>query len=247
MSLQPPFPFQPRSSSLPLRTSPKSRSTSHLTIPRKKCIYLLTTYTCSHFVQPFTNPTNIIHTHTCIARYGGMCSSDGYRYEFLRNGEDVCKNCRVTGTVEEDKSEVLIENGDRGEVKGDEKKVMDSRQSMDNAMLSNTAERAGKIEDGGMLTATKEFLLKESRGFPDKGTDRHSMSCSQRSQKMMAFENQRAFPTRRPTIGENKQVSIVIEEGQENNREKCGISNTRCVVSQGKKGWENLWGKLKKL
>ncbi|KAJ8065371.1 hypothetical protein OCU04_006059 [Sclerotinia nivalis] len=255
MSLHPSFAFQPRSSSLPLRTSSKSRSTPHLSIPRKKCIYLLTTYTCSHFVRPFTNPTNIIHTSTCIARYGGMCSSEGYRYEFLGNGGEICEDCRLGRCLKEKNCEnerkIETETGVEGEIGGnvedDEREMMDSRQSMDNAMLSNINEQTGTIESDGCLTATEEFLLKESRSFPDIGTDRRSMSRNRRSKRMMTFESQRALPTRRPTIGEHKHVSIVIEEGQENDKDKCGISNVRCVVSQGKKRWENLWGKLKKL
>ncbi|APA10331.1 predicted protein [Sclerotinia sclerotiorum 1980 UF-70] len=143
--------------------------------------------------------------------------------------------------------EIEVEGEIGRNVEDDKKKMMDLRQSMDNTMHSNTAKRTGNIEDGGMLTAAAEFLLNENRSIPDVETDCQSINRSQRSQEITKFENQRAFPTRRSTIGGYRHASIVIEEGLESNRKKCEISNVRCVVSQVKKRWKNLWGKLKKL
>ncbi|ESZ95124.1 hypothetical protein SBOR_4491 [Sclerotinia borealis F-4128] len=216
----------------------KSNSTPHLPISRPKCIYLLTAYTCSHFVQPFTNPTNIIHTPTCMARYGGMCSSDGYRYEFLRNGGEVCGECRGKGRMEGEESEY------EKEVEFCEQKTVELREEIGNAKNEDYEDM--RTRGNGRLTAP-EFLIKESRSLTEVASDYRSMKSERRSQRSMIFEYQRAVPSRRPTIGENRQVSTVIEEGWEYNGEKYEMANSRCMVGKGKKRWEDLWEKLKKL
>lgn len=236
----------PRSSSLPTAsTAPslKSRSTSHLPIPRKKCIYLLSTYPCLHFVQPFNNPTNIIHTSTCIARYGGLCSSDGYRYEFLSNGGGVCEGCRERGSEEEMRVEVGIEKGIREIVEGDEDKMEEGRESMDTVILNDVTQTTARTESQKNLTTT-EFLVRENRSVPDLNIDRTSLN--RRSLRMTTYDNQRAAQTQRPAIGEGRRVSVIIEEGWEHNGSNCGFLNSRCLVSQGRKRWEDLWGRLKK-
>ncbi|KAF5873425.1 uncharacterized protein Bfra_004885 [Botrytis fragariae] len=75
-------------------------------------------------------------------------------------------------------------------------------------------------------------------------------SSNGREKRMMTYEYQRAISTqRKPMIAERKRVSVVIEEGCEHYGNGCGVFNSslRCGREKGKKCWEDLWGKFRRL
>ncbi|KAF7881159.1 uncharacterized protein EAF02_007050 [Botrytis sinoallii] len=265
MSIPSPPPFKPRSSSLsphPLLPS-QSHSTSHLPIQtqiqihRKKCIYLLTTHACSHFVQPFTHPTNIIHTENCVARFGGCCSSQGYRYEILGNGGEKCEVCVRGGKLMKEKGssgEIRLKNEERGnelEVEmqrrdRDDLPGMDLIPNTDNGLANDLGKELGS-DNNAQMPSTPPFSLKKTQSSPDMY---RRGSNDGKGKQMMTYEHQRAIPTqKRPMIGERKRVSIVIEEGGGYYGDTCGIFNSslRCGREKGRKCWEDLWGRFKRL
>ncbi|KAF7897079.1 hypothetical protein EAF00_005307 [Botryotinia globosa] len=270
MSIPSPPAFKPRSSSLsshPLFPS-QSHSISHLPIHTriqthgKKCIYLLTTYACTHFVQPFTHPTNIIHTENCVARYGGCCSSQGYRYEILGNGGEECEVCLRGGKLMKEEmgssGEVRLGNEERGkrlevemEMGTDEENMpeMDSRLNMGNETTNDLRKKMGSDKNVEILS-NPPVSLRRTRSSPEIYKHCSAGSNSRRGRPMMTYEHQWATPTqRRPMIAGRKRVSVVIEEGLECYGEGCGIFNSslRCGREKGRKCWEDLWGRFRRL
>lgn len=267
MSIPSPPPFKPRSSSLsphPLFPS-QSHSTSNLPIQtrfqthRKKCIYLLTTYACTHFMQPFTHPTNIIHTENCVARFGGCCSSRGYRYEIVENGGEKCEVCLRGGKlIKEEKGssgEVRLGSEERGNGLDAETKRrdrenmpgMDSSPNTDDELANDPRKKMGSDKDAQIPSASA-FSLRKPRSSPEIYTYRSAGSDNGRGKPMMTYEHRRAISTQqRPMIAGRKRVSVVIEEGLECYGDGCGVFNSslRFGREKGRKCWEDVWGKFR--
>ncbi|KAK6605333.1 hypothetical protein H4I95_05139 [Botrytis cinerea] len=280
MSIPSPTSFKPRSSSLSpnshplskpqsqLQSQPQSQSTFHLPTqtqiqtPHKKCIYLLTTYTCSHFVQPFTHPTNIIHTENCIARFGGNCSSPGYRYEILGNRGEVCEACLRGGkSMKEGKDssgELRLRDEERGndfemEMKGDKDIMLgiDSKAKTDEETI-HYPRKNQESDEIAETSSTSVFPLKKPRISPEMYKRCGERSGNGRGKRMMTYESQRAVSTQRKSMIAGKQrVSVIIEEGWEYDGDGngCGIldSSLRCGRERRRKCWEILWERLRNL
>lgn len=128
--------------------------------------------------------------------------------------------------------------------------MMELSGGLDNTMLRKEVGMKGGRINGGNLTAT-QFLEGERRSLMDIGSETrfgtYSGKESQGARRRMSFEDQRAAHVRRPTIGDHILVSVVIEEGWESHGDNHRKTNCRFMVSRGKKRWEDLWSKLKKL
>ncbi|QSZ30674.1 hypothetical protein DSL72_000232 [Monilinia vaccinii-corymbosi] len=121
---------------------------------------------------------------------------------------------------------------------------MDLGGELDNAVARKEIEKELETIDPGELTAT-EFLVRERRSLTDLGKG----SRGTRRGVLVPFEDQRASRSRarRHTVGGNRHVSSVIEQGWEHHGENDGKANSSCVMSKGKKRWEDWWRKLKKI
>ncbi|KAF7948573.1 uncharacterized protein EAE97_003984 [Botrytis byssoidea] len=105
-------------------------------------------------------------------------------------------------------------------------------------------------DKNAQIPSTHPISLRRTRSSSEVRTHYSAGSDNRRGRPTMTYEHQRETPTqRRPMIAGRKRVSVVIEEGLECYGDGCGVFNSslRCGREKGRKCWEDLWGRFRRL